>query len=1469
MLKSVLTVILLAWFAAVSARADYPIVSQHYAADPAAVEFNGRFYVYCSNDDDNGTNGYIMSSITCFSTDDLKNWTDHGVVFRATNTSWATLTWAPSAVSNQSKVFLYFANGAGSIGVATSSVPSGPFTDARGSSLINGSTPGASTSTQWLFDPCGFVDDDGSAYLYFGGQYPTNARVILLNANLTSVNGAASPMFATNLFEASYMHKRNGIYYYTYCNQFSVGAAIYCETNSNPTNGFVPQGTVLANPPQNVNNNNHSSIASYLGNWYILYHNRAAALANGLSSADAVYKRSLCIDAITYNADGSIQQVAPTTDGLTQLKNLDPYKRVEAETFAQSGGITTEVCSESGLDVTSITNGSWLRIRGVNFGAGAAAFYARVASAGSGGNIELRLDGLVGTLVGTCVVPSTGGAQSWTTVSASVSGAAGVHDLYLKFTGGAGSLFNVNWWQFQFGSGAGSASPLSFEAESGTLGSNFTNGTSGAIQFTSISTDTVNAGNPGNANRVASYAVTFPGPGTYNLYARLRVGPNTFSDDSLFYGNGFGVKSPTTDNDWQLVNGLATGGNTTSTDMVTNNGSAGSQVWKWVNLSQFNPSGSGTETPITFSVSAGNLTQTFQIGARENGLDLDKFAFAPVGYTFTVANLDAGGQGTAPALTATVTATNMFQSIEGLGGATAFYAGWIPAHPYKQEIYTNAFAGLNLSMLRLGDWYRYQTPLAGFDAAATEIVSNANRVLGRPVPVYMSSWSPPASLKSNGQVGNGGTLITNSSGGFAYTNFAQYWYDSVQAYQSNGVNLTWASIQNEPDWVAGYDSCIFHPTEDTVNGTNYASYSKALDAVYQKLTNLPAPPKLLAPECVHISFNDLTSYGATLNANSFYGVAHHLYGDGSGTGDSFLSAISSATNVFPSKPHFMTEYGDVFDMIECATLIHNSLTVEQVNGYNHWNLIWPGTNGGLIQIENPFASQSTWTNAPPGTPTQSHGWWYSPSYWSMKHFSYFIQPGFKRVAATSNDGNVRASAFLSPDGLRLVAVFINRSTNAPGTNDLNAGSFPFVTSSVYQTAGTNYFQWIGPAGSQLIMPTQSLTTVVLEKFVVVGQAANPLPVQNQTGVSYSAALSWSPGSNAVTHAVYFGTSSNAVAQATPASPEFKGIVLTNSLAILLSGGVTIFWRVDEIAGANTNTGIVWSFSTAPLPALAHRYSFSETSGTNVADSIGGAAWNGTLPGGGTFAGGQLTLASASSQYVSLPAGIVSTFSNCTIEAWVKLNSTASWPRIFDFGNNTTSYMFLTPQNGSTSRLRFGITTNSSGGEQQITGTAALGAGVWNHVAVTLNGTNGILYLNGSPVGTNSGMTIKPSNLGSTANNYLGKSQWADPYLNGLLDEFRIYSVPLSAPEIAATYALGPGSLLSTNSPAISVAPASTSLTLNWPLASAGFILQSRTDLASGNWVNVAAPAPQIIGGQWQVMIPVSSATNSIFYRLMK
>jgi len=294
----------------------------------------------------------------------------------------------------------------------------------------------------------------------------------------------------------------------------------------------------------------------------------------------------------------------------------------------------------------------------------------------------------------------------------------------------------------------------------------------------------------------------------------------------------------------------------------------------------------------------------------------------------------------------------------------------------------------------------------------------------------------------------------------------------------------------------------------------------------------------------------------------------------------------------------------------------------------------------------------------------------------------------------------------------------------------------------------------------------------------------------------------------------------------------------------------------------------------PLPlnlgALVHRYTFSETGGSKVADSLGGPAWNGTLPNGGALAAGQLTLASTSAQYVSLPLGIVVSLTNFTIEVWARLNSTTNRSRLFDFGRNTTTNMFLTPRNGSTGRLRFAITTNGAGGEQQINTPSVLAAGVWYHIAVTLSGNTGILYLNGSPVGTNNAMTLRPSSLGVTENNYLGRSQYtADPYFDGLLDEFRIYNVALSPGEIAATAALGPNQVLSAQSPALSVSATAGSMTLTWPLASAGFSLQSRTNLTLGDWMQVTSPAPQIVGGQWRLEVPVASDTEGIFYRLAK
>jgi hypothetical protein len=195
--------------------------------------------------------------------------------------------------------------------------------------------------------------------------------------------------------------------------------------------------------------------------------------------------------------------------------------------------------------------------------------------------------------------------------------------------------------------------------------------------------------------------------------------------------------------------------------------------------------------------------------------------------------------------------------------------------------------------------------------------------------------------------------------------------------------------------------------------------------------------------------------------------------------------------------------------------------------------------------------------------------------------------------------------------------------------------------------------------------------------------------------------------------------------------------------------------------------------------------FDEISGTTATDATG-SGWNGTLVGGTLWAAGRSSNAvdlDGTNDYVSLPTGALSSCTTCTVAAWVNLDAASNWMRIFDFGSGTSTYMFLTPKNGANGKIRFAIKNNGSS-EQIIDGTSALATGGWHHVAVTLNGATGILYVDGVQVGSNTGMTLKPSDMGSTTQNWIGRSQYNDPYLNGRVDDFRIYNKALTVGEIA-------------------------------------------------------------------------------------
>ncbi|MEY2932796.1 MAG: hypothetical protein RL033_3545 [Pseudomonadota bacterium] len=476
------------------ALADYPIASHRYLADPGALVLNGRVYLYNSNDDDNPIAGdYQMKSIVCVSSSDLKNWTDHGEVLRVpVNAAWASHSWAPAAVERNGTIYLYFGNNANGIGVAASSSPTGAFSDARGSALVDGSTPGASGTDSWIFDPSVFVDDDGQAYLTFGGNGDDNARIIRLNDDMVSVSGSASALSVPSYFEASWLFKQNGLYYFTYSTSPAVGQRIDYLTSTSPTSGFSYRGVVAEQPPANGNNNHHS-IFQFNGSWYHAYHNRVVAAQAGVPTT---YRRNLALERLAYNPDGTIQQVIYTTDGVPQLATLDPYARVEAETTNAQSGIETELCSAGGMDVTDLQEGDWIKVRGVDFaGAGAQSFSVNVASSTEEGSIALRLDSPAGTLIGTCAVPNTGGPQIWTTATCPVTGATGLHDLYLIFSGLSSPLFNVDYWQFTPSVALGE--PTGGGGTTGTVGSAGASGGFGVAGFG----DAVGGDAVGGANR--------------------------------------------------------------------------------------------------------------------------------------------------------------------------------------------------------------------------------------------------------------------------------------------------------------------------------------------------------------------------------------------------------------------------------------------------------------------------------------------------------------------------------------------------------------------------------------------------------------------------------------------------------------------------------------------------------------------------------------------------------------------------------------------------------------------------------------------------------------------------------------------------------------------------------------------------------------------------------------------------------
>ncbi len=284
------------FFAAFLSLAPALALAQHqilpdFQADPSARVFNGRLYIYPSHDIA-GNKDWEMFDWHVFSTDDMIHWKDHGVIFSLKDITWAKIhAWAPDCIERNGKYYFYFPAD-DQIGVAVSDSPTGPFKDALGKPLIGRNEAGIRS-----IDPAVFIDDDGQAYLYFGNS-SGKLGVVKLKPDMITRDGPIQVLDLHNYHEGIWVHKRNGVYYFSYPSNRGDMVANLMEYSmaKGPMGPFEYKGVILDNRSRNV----HGSITEFKGKWYLFYH----------VAGPSAYERRVCVAPLYYNEDGTIKPIA-------------------------------------------------------------------------------------------------------------------------------------------------------------------------------------------------------------------------------------------------------------------------------------------------------------------------------------------------------------------------------------------------------------------------------------------------------------------------------------------------------------------------------------------------------------------------------------------------------------------------------------------------------------------------------------------------------------------------------------------------------------------------------------------------------------------------------------------------------------------------------------------------------------------------------------------------------------------------------------------------------------------------------------------------------------------------------------------------------------------------------------------------------------------------------------------------------
>ena len=480
-----------------------PISSCVFCADPTAIEYQGRLYVYGTNDHQqyiyNGkknSNGYgNIKSLVVFSTDDMVNWTFHGTIdVGKICGSWCGQSWAPSAVwrttdNGTEEFFIYFANGGGSVGVIKGATPIGPFKSPNGNAMIRHGMAGVDPCN-WVFDPGVVIDDNGQGWIAFGGGdpqstgsnlWPGNSRISKLKPSMTSLDGSAVNLPAPYLFEASELNMMNGRYVYTYNTSWSDRNdwSKFDKRGSNPAPSTCSMCYMVTDNPLDPDSweyrgeyvpnegnfgmgwgNNHTHLQKFHDEYYLFYHStlleQNMKSANAMNSSASGY-RSIGVNKATVNENTQkINKLTLTKSGVQSIQNLNPYILQQAETMATSGGVSyenfTNITKNTSINTlgndasrnlqVKMAEGSWTQLRKVDFGAiGAANFMIRAKGTGT---LEIRLNSKTAKPAATLEFSST--AFEDHVIDLNPTQFQNVKTVYFVFTAATNVQFDA--WQF-------------------------------------------------------------------------------------------------------------------------------------------------------------------------------------------------------------------------------------------------------------------------------------------------------------------------------------------------------------------------------------------------------------------------------------------------------------------------------------------------------------------------------------------------------------------------------------------------------------------------------------------------------------------------------------------------------------------------------------------------------------------------------------------------------------------------------------------------------------------------------------------------------------------------------------------------------------------------------------------------------------------------------------------------------------